>query len=99
MSAHYKQKLLNFIFTVRHLIAAICACLALLIINKVTILLFIMPPLPLDFFTVANLLWQTNEWFFQAVCLFNYIVKPLFVYFIVIFLIYLLHQRTAKPEA
>ncbi|KTD53337.1 hypothetical protein Lsan_3747 [Legionella santicrucis] len=77
-------------YSVRHLIGIFCAILSFFIIKYIALLLYIDPYQPLDTLTFYQTLWHSGSLFLQIVLIFNIFIKPLFVYFLVVFLFYYL---------
>ncbi|VEB38069.1 Uncharacterised protein [Legionella sainthelensi] len=86
------------VYSIRHIIAFLCAILSFFIIKQVALLLYVKTYQPLDTLTFYKMLWYSNSIFLQMIFIFNVFIKPLFVYFLVIFLFYCLKKlmSTAK---
>lgn len=82
----------------KHIIALVCMLVGLLIIKQVTLFLFIRPYQPYDIFTLGKILWQTNSIFLKLLVVFNFFIKPLFIYFFVIFLFMLYKNQYAQKS-
>ncbi len=81
------------LYSGRHLIALLCAILSFFIIKYVALLLYVQPYQPLNTLKLYQMLWYSNSLFFQIILIFNIFIKPLFVYFLVIFLFYYLKNK------
>ncbi|MCE0723241.1 hypothetical protein [Legionella resiliens] len=74
------------LYSVRHVIASFCTILGFFIIKHVTLFLYIKPYQPLDTLKLVQILWSSTSLFLQLIVIFNFFIKPLFIYFFVIFL-------------
>ncbi|KTD05972.1 hypothetical protein Lgra_2749 [Legionella gratiana] len=83
-----KNTLFNVFYSVRHIIALLCAILSFFIIKHVALLLYVKPYQPLDTLTFYKMLWHSSSLFFHIILIFNIFIKPLFVYFMVLFLFF-----------
>lgn len=83
----------NVLYTVRHIIAFFCTLLGFFIIKHITLLLYIKPYQPLDTLKLLQILWNSTSLFLQLIVIFNFFIKPLFIYFFVIFLFYWLKNK------
>ncbi|AWN73855.1 hypothetical protein LEAN103870_00955 [Legionella anisa] len=83
------------LYSMRHIIAIFCSILGFYIIKQVTLLLYIKPYQPLDTLKLLQILWNSTSLFLQLIVLFNFFIKPLFIYFFVIFLFYYLKDKNA----
>ncbi len=82
------MKRFDVLYSVRHIIAFLCTLLGFFIIKHVTLLLHIEPYQALGTVKLVHILWNSNSVFLQLIVIFNFFIKPLFIYFFVIFLFY-----------
>ncbi|KTC66689.1 Uncharacterised protein [Legionella bozemanae] len=83
------------LYSVRHIIAFLCATLGFFIIKHITLLLYIKPYQPLDTLKLVQILWGSTSVFLQLIVIFNFFIKPLFIYFFVLFLFYYLKNKNS----
>ncbi|PWY56490.1 hypothetical protein DGG96_02260 [Legionella qingyii] len=83
-----KHPWFNILYSIRHPIAIFCTIVGFFIIQHVALLLYIKPYQPLDILKLSQMLWHSNSLFLQMILIFNIFIKPLFIYFFVIFLFY-----------
>ncbi|KTD01295.1 hypothetical protein Lgor_2361 [Fluoribacter gormanii] len=83
-----KHPWFHILYSFRHLIAISCTIVGFFIIQYVALLLYIKPYQPLNILKLCQMLWHSNNLFLQMILIFNIFIKPLFVYFLVIFLFY-----------
>ncbi|KTC83889.1 Uncharacterised protein [Legionella cincinnatiensis] len=83
-------------YSVRHIIAFLCAILSFFIIKQVAVLLYVKPYQPLGTFTFYKMLWNSNSLFFHIILIFNIFIKPLFIYFMILFLFFYFKIKNTK---
>ncbi|HAT8933030.1 TPA: hypothetical protein JBB11_06830 [Legionella pneumophila subsp. pneumophila] len=86
--------LFSVLYSLRHLIALLVMLVGIYLINIVTVLLYI----PSDYSTLSLLslfrvLWLSNEFFLRFILVVNFIIKPLFLYFGILFWFYYLNEK------
>ncbi|ARB93433.1 hypothetical protein A6J40_15195 [Legionella longbeachae] len=89
-SSMKKKVWFHFLYSMRHIIAFLCAMLGFIIIKQVALLIYVKPYQPLDAFTFYRMLWSSSSLFLHIILLFNIFIKPLFIYFIVLFIFFIL---------
>ncbi|HAT2066304.1 TPA: hypothetical protein OO122_000589 [Legionella pneumophila] len=95
MSHSVKNKMLiSVLYSLRHLIALLVMLVGIYLIKTVTVLLYI----PSDYSTLSLLslcrvLWLSNEFFLRFILVVNFIIKPLFLYFGILFWFYYLNKK------
>lgn len=81
-----KKTLFDVLFTLRHFIAVFCSLVAIFIIKQITLFLYIKPYQDLDLFALCQILWHSNDFFLRLILIFNFFIKPLFIYLAIIYL-------------
>lgn len=64
-----------------HASAGICASIGFYIVYKISCLFFF----PHQIITIplyAKILWKSQEWFFRLLLVVNFIIKPVFIYYL-----------------
>lgn len=89
-----KKMLISVLYSLRHLIALLVMLVGIYLIKLVTVLLYI----PSDYSTLSLLslcrvLWLSNEFFLRFILVVNFIIKPLFLYFGILFWFYYLNKK------
>ncbi|HAT9014253.1 TPA: hypothetical protein JBA88_00905 [Legionella pneumophila subsp. pneumophila] len=89
-----KKMLISVLYSLRHLIALLVMLVGTYLIKIVTVLLYI----PSDYSTLSLLflcrvLWLSNEFFLRFILVVNFIIKPLFLYFGILFWFYYLNKK------
>ncbi|CZH14071.1 TPA: hypothetical protein JBH59_06570 [Legionella pneumophila] len=89
-----KKMLISVLYSLRHLIALLVMLVGIYLIKLVTVLLYI----PSDYSTLSLLslcrvLWLSNEFFLRFILVVNFIIKPLFLYFVILFWFYYLNKK------
>ncbi|HAU1181638.1 TPA: hypothetical protein JBI17_02590 [Legionella pneumophila] len=88
------KRLISVLYCLRHLIALLVMLVGIYLIKLVTVLLYI----PSDYSTLSLLslcrvLWLSNEFFLRFILVVNFIIKPLFLYFGILFWFYYLNKK------
>lgn len=87
------NKIPAFCYKNRHFLALGCMLLSIYIIKEVTVYLYFYSGNNLNLFDVIKALWQTNRVYFQFLAIINFVIKPLFVYYLVIVILSLYFQK------
>ncbi|ASQ45833.1 hypothetical protein clem_06390 [Legionella clemsonensis] len=66
---------------------------AILLIKKFTLLLYVKPYQEFSFYQLFNYLWFSQDHFLQLILLFNFIIKPIFIYALINVVLYLLWKN------
>ncbi|WP_035887508.1 hypothetical protein [Legionella norrlandica] len=86
-----KDFFLSLLYAARHLMALFIMLTGLYLIKIVTVLLYLTPQYQtLPLLSVAHVLWLSGDVFLRFIVIINFIVKPLFLYFGTLFLLYCL---------
>lgn len=88
------KTLISVLYCLRHLIALLVMLVGIYLIKLVTVLLYI----PSDYSTLSLLslcrvLWLSKEFFLRFILVVNFIIKPLFLYFGILFWFYYLNKK------
>ena len=83
-----KNTWFDIFYSVRHVVAILCSILGFFIIKHFTLLLYIKPYQSLSTLELWQMLWHSGSLFLRVILIFNVFIKPLFIYFLVIFLFY-----------
>jgi hypothetical protein len=83
-----KKNLFHRIYQFRHIIALVCTIVVFFIIKKITIVLFINPPQYMSVFTLIERLWESKQLFLRFIIIMNFVIKPLFFYYIILMAFY-----------
>lgn len=66
----------------KHLVSLLCAIGSVYVIQSVTVQLYFSPNVPLALIDTVKALWHTDKIYFQFLAIMNFIIKPLFVYYL-----------------
>lgn len=66
-----------------HFIAMLCAILGFYLIYKISCFLYFPEKSPITIYQYAQLLWATRDGYFRFLLMMNFIIKPLFIYYLV----------------
>lgn len=66
-----------------HLAALLCAVLGFYLVFKISCFLFLPNQPQITVYDYARILWATQDRFFRFLLFINFIVKPLFIYYLV----------------
>lgn len=78
-----------------HLVALFGMVLLISIIKKFTLLLYVKPHQELNLLQLLNYLWFSQDYFLRLILIFNFIVKPVFIYIVVYFAFFSLIKNRA----
>ncbi|ABQ55595.1 hypothetical protein SCZ71_11775 [Legionella pneumophila serogroup 1] len=89
-----KKMIISVLYSLRHLIALLVMLVGTYLIKIVTLILYF----PSDYSTLSLLslcrvLWLSNEFFLRFILVVNFIIKPLFLYFGILFWFYYLNKK------
>jgi hypothetical protein len=84
-----KNTWFEILYSARHIIAILCAIIGFLVIKQISLVLYIKPYQALSVLEYCQLLWHSTSLFLQMILIFNIVIKPMFIYFLVILLFYL----------
>ncbi|ADG25527.1 TPA: hypothetical protein JBA76_09200 [Legionella pneumophila subsp. pneumophila] len=89
-----KKMIISVLYSLRHLIALLVMLVGTYLIKIVTVILYF----PSDYSTLSLLslcrvLWLSNEFFLRFILVVNFIIKPLFLYFGILFWFYYLNKK------
>lgn len=87
-----KQQLFNSIYPVRHVIALFCMFLGFFLIYKITVILYI-PNDESGVIEVWKALWNSNQFTLRLILIFNFLIKPIFIYITVIFIFWCIKTK------
>ncbi|MCC5792709.1 MAG: hypothetical protein JJT82_08925 [Legionellaceae bacterium] len=83
----------DLLYSLRHGFACLCMMLAFMLIIKVTIQLYVPGSPMLDAFSLAKILWASDDFFLRLIVIFNFIIKPIFIYLLVILIFWLINNQ------
>lgn len=86
------KRLFNCIYPLRHVIALFCMVLGFFLIYKTTVSLYAYNDQS-DLIDVWSALWNSNEFVLRLILIFNFIIKPVFIYLAVIFLFWCIKTK------
>ncbi|HAT1820105.1 TPA: hypothetical protein I8Z14_000589 [Legionella pneumophila] len=82
------------LYSLRHLIALLVMLVGIYLIKTVTVILYISSDYStLPLLSVCSVLWLSNEFFLRFILVVNFIIKPLFLYFGILFWFYYLNKK------
>ncbi|HAT9591202.1 TPA: hypothetical protein JBD08_12495 [Legionella pneumophila subsp. pneumophila] len=89
-----KKMIISVLYSLRHLIALLVMLVGTYLIKIVTVILYF----PSDYSTLSllslcHVLWLSNEFFLRFILVVNFIIKPLFLYFGILFWFYYLNKK------
>ncbi|HAT1775909.1 TPA: hypothetical protein I8028_002091 [Legionella pneumophila] len=89
-----KKMLISVLYSLRHLIALLVMLVGIYLIKLVTVLLYISSDYStLSLLSLCRFLWLSNEFFLRFILVVNFIIKPLFLYFGILFWFYYLNKK------
>ncbi|AMP89238.1 TPA: hypothetical protein F7Z80_08740 [Legionella pneumophila] len=89
-----KKTLFSIVYLLRHLIALLVMLVGIYLIKTVTVKLYISSDYStLPLLSVCSVLWLSNEFFLRFILVVNFIIKPLFLYFGILFWFYYLNKK------
>jgi len=84
---------------IHHAIAMVCTVIGFYLSYKIACHLFLPYQPYITVFSYARILWATQDWFFRLLVVMNFIVKPLFMYYLVWVLIDIFSERKNRLTA
>lgn len=72
----------NAIWLFKHITAIAVTLFAIWVITLITLKLYFYPGQSLNIVAIIQALWKTNNIYFQFLVIMNFIVKPIFVYYL-----------------
>ncbi len=66
-----------------HSVAALCAIFGFYLVYKISCFLYFSAKAHITVYQYAQLLWATQDMYFRFLLIINFIVKPLFIYYLV----------------
>ncbi|APF03753.1 TPA: hypothetical protein JA346_00195 [Legionella pneumophila] len=89
-----KNAFFSVLYSLRHLIALLVMLVGIYLIKTVTVILYISSDYStLPLLSVCSVLWLSNEFFLRFILVVNFIIKPLFLYFGILFWFYYLNKK------
>ncbi|HAU1654736.1 TPA: hypothetical protein JBJ28_14400 [Legionella pneumophila] len=89
-----KKAFFPVLYSLRHLIALLVMLVGIYLIKTVTVILYISSDYStLPLLSVCCVLWLSNEFFLRFILVVNFIIKPLFLYFGILFWFYYLNKK------
>lgn len=89
-----KKMLISVLYSLRHLIALLVMLVGIYLIKIVTVLLYFPSDyLTLSLLSLCRVLWLSNDFFLRFILVVNFIIKPLFLYFGILFWFYYLNKK------
>ncbi|CZG94887.1 hypothetical protein [Legionella pneumophila] len=89
-----KKMLISVLYSLRHLIALLVMLVGIYLIKIVTVLLYFPSDyLTLSLLSLCRILWLSNEFFLRFILVVNFIIKPFFLYFGILFWFYYLNKK------
>lgn len=82
----------------QHLTAALCALLGFYVIYRISSALFLPKMNWLTPWLYARIMWATQDAFFRLLVIMNFVIKPLFIYYLTWILLGMLAGKK-KPSA
>ncbi|OCH97483.1 hypothetical protein A8135_14235 [Legionella jamestowniensis] len=80
-----ERKRFSVLLIASHIVALFGMLLLISIIKKFTLLLYVKPYQELNLLQLFNYLWFSQDYFLRLILIFNFIVKPVFIYVVVFF--------------
>lgn len=94
-----KKKIFDRVFPLKHLIAIFCSLIAIFIIKQITLFLYIKPYRDRDLLSLCHILWHSNDLFLRLILIFNFLIKPLFIYWVIIYLFLICKVKVTPPKS
>ncbi len=69
-------------YAIYHVLAMVCAAIGFYIIYKISCYLFLPLQKEMTIVKYAKLLWATHDWFFRGLLVVNFLIKPVFIYYL-----------------
>ncbi|HAT8178282.1 TPA: hypothetical protein JA361_02145 [Legionella pneumophila] len=89
-----KRVLFSVLYPIRYLIALLVMLVGIYLIKVVTAVLYISSDYSmLPLLSLCSVLWLSNDFFLRFILVVNFIIKPLFLYFGVLFWFYYLNKK------
>ncbi|WED44229.1 hypothetical protein [Legionella cardiaca] len=81
------------LYGIRHFIAFFCTLVAISLIKEVTQYLYLQPYHAMGIYQLGKSLWDSNDLFLQFIMVFNFIIKPIFLYIFIIIILTVLKEK------
>lgn len=82
-----KQIFEKWLYNYRHIVALSITLLSIQIIKIVTIVNYAPPFQNKSIMSLCTVLWRSDDLYLRFIVIMNFIIKPIFIYYLVIFLI------------
>lgn len=80
-----------------HFVALLCAGIGFYLVYKISCFLYLPDQPGITVYHYARILWATQDGFFRFLLFINFIVKPLFIYYLVWISLVLVFERKKSP--